>query len=299
MAKGRLTRSPGRCRPGWPADAVVGEHRPPAGHEVVLVRVIQGPPAVPLVHGPVPGGLVLREPGPPALPVLPVSLLPLPLQVGRAGRRGHVVQGGTTAAPAAAGRARPARARPGPAARPTSPRRSAGPPGPPRRRGPRCRRAPGRRARPCRRGPGTPGASPRCGQLADDATGRYPRTGPGSGARSGRPGPSAAGHQVEQRVRLIRSSRRTRQHVRWLRHECKARFRRPNSIALDPETIAAWPRASSTRRTATAWPAPAPDPLRVLDRAVGRRHPLPDQSVLSSDRHIGAGGAWFTVASEP
>jgi hypothetical protein len=40
--------------------------------------------------------------------------------------------------------------------------------------------------------------------------------------------------------------------VRWLSAACRARFRVPNSITDDPDTIAAWPTASSTRRTAIA-----------------------------------------------
>ena len=96
-----LRSSPGGHR-RRPADDVVAEHRPPAGHEVVLVRVIQGPPAVPFVHRPVAGGLVLPEPGPPALPVLPVPPGPLAVDRGRAGRLGDIIQDGITAAPSAA-----------------------------------------------------------------------------------------------------------------------------------------------------------------------------------------------------
>jgi len=46
--------------------------------------------------------------------------------------------------------------------------------------------------------------------------------------------------------------------VRLLSAECRLRFLTPNSITLDPDTIAAWPSASSTRRTAIACP---PQPL--------------------------------------
>jgi hypothetical protein len=87
---------------GGPRINVGGEHRPPAGREVVLVRVIQAQPAVALASRPVPGGLVLSEPGPPALPVLPVPLGPLTVDPGRAGGFGDVVKAGITATPAAA-----------------------------------------------------------------------------------------------------------------------------------------------------------------------------------------------------
>jgi len=87
---------------GWPPDDFVGEHRPPAGHEVVLIRVIQAQPAVALVHRPVPGRLVHRQPGPPALPVLLVPLGPLAVQVSRPGRRGYRVKVRITTAPATA-----------------------------------------------------------------------------------------------------------------------------------------------------------------------------------------------------
>ena len=202
---------------------------------------------------PVPGGLVLSEPGPPALPVLLVPLGPLAVQVQprrstRRRRPGWHHRGASRR-----GRARRARARPGPAARPTSPRGSAGPPGPPRRRGPRCRRAPGGRARPCRRGPGTPGVCRRSGQLDGDASGPTLRRRPGSGARSCPPGPSGPG----SRRRAAGQARRRA----WPgagtpsagdRPECRLRFRVPNSSTADPETIAAWPMAASSCRTATA-----------------------------------------------
>lgn len=84
-----------------PAYDVASEHRPPARHEVVLVRIIQGQPAVSLIHGPGAGGLVPTERGPPALAILLVPRLPLPLQHSRAGRLSHVGQGDGTATPSA------------------------------------------------------------------------------------------------------------------------------------------------------------------------------------------------------
>jgi hypothetical protein len=98
-ADGAVTRSVTVRRT---SDDGVGEHRPAAGHEVVLVRVVQGPPAIALVRRPVPGRLVLPEPGPPPLPVLFVPGLSFPLQVGGSGGLGDGVQASITAAPAAA-----------------------------------------------------------------------------------------------------------------------------------------------------------------------------------------------------
>ena len=49
-----------------------------------------------------PGGLVLSEPGPPALPVLPVPLGPLAVDLGRVDRLGDIIQDGTATAPSAA-----------------------------------------------------------------------------------------------------------------------------------------------------------------------------------------------------
>jgi len=59
---------------GGPAHEVIAQHRPPARHEIVFVRVVQAQPAVALVHRLVTGILVLPEPGPPAVAVLPVPL---------------------------------------------------------------------------------------------------------------------------------------------------------------------------------------------------------------------------------
>src|SRR5713101_823866 len=73
-----------------PSHEIVAEHRP-AGHLVVLVLVIQRPPAVPRRHRELPGALVGPEPGPPAFPVLAVPFLPLALQADRASRLSDVV----------------------------------------------------------------------------------------------------------------------------------------------------------------------------------------------------------------
>jgi hypothetical protein len=51
---------------GRPADDVVGEHRPAAGREVVLVGVVQAQPAVAFVDGPVPGEPGIAGAWPPA-----------------------------------------------------------------------------------------------------------------------------------------------------------------------------------------------------------------------------------------
>src|ERR1700744_3680908 len=84
-----------------PADDIPGQHRPAAGHEVVLIRIVEGVPPVTLVHGYMPGTLVSAETNPPALPVLLIPLGPLPVNLSRTSRLGDVVQAGITAAPAA------------------------------------------------------------------------------------------------------------------------------------------------------------------------------------------------------
>src|SRR5258705_5891550 len=93
----RALLHPGR---GWSALKVIAQHRPAARHEVIFVRIVQGPPAVALVHEPVTGGLVLPEPGPPALPVLLVPFGSLAVNLGGTGRLSDVVQGDSAAAPA-------------------------------------------------------------------------------------------------------------------------------------------------------------------------------------------------------
>jgi len=98
--RGSLRTLP-RLGRGRTAHKVLTQHWPAARRKVVLVRVVQRPPAIALVHWPGPGALVLPEPGPPALPVLPVPLLPFPLQVGRAARLSDVHQGDGPAAPSA------------------------------------------------------------------------------------------------------------------------------------------------------------------------------------------------------
>jgi len=85
-----------RLSRGWPSYEVVGEHRPPA-HLVVFVLVVQRPPAVPRCHGRAPPGTAGA--GSPAFPVLPVSLLPVPLQVSWAGRLGGIGQVNSTTVP--------------------------------------------------------------------------------------------------------------------------------------------------------------------------------------------------------
>ena len=70
-----------------PALSVIREHRPPARHRSRTRPGRPGTTSRRARHRPVPGSLVLPEPGPPALPVLPVPLGPLAVDVGRAGRR--------------------------------------------------------------------------------------------------------------------------------------------------------------------------------------------------------------------
>ena len=172
------------------------------------------------------------------------------------------------------GRARRARARPGPGARPTSPRGSAGPPGPPRRRVPRCRRAPGGRARPCRRGPGTPGVSRRCGQLAGGATGPTVGVGVRDPERDPvRPGHPAAAHHVEQRVRLGAEEPQEPGHgplgqarVQGQVPSCRTQARRTRR----PSRPGRWRRAAGGRRQ-TSGPTSGPAP----DRRPRTRYPSP------------------------
>jgi hypothetical protein len=84
ISKGTYLRALPRLGRGRPAHEVIAEHRPPV-HFVVLVAVVQRPPAIPRRHRELASTLVRPEPGPPAFPVLqlhssqePVPRLVLP-----------------------------------------------------------------------------------------------------------------------------------------------------------------------------------------------------------------------------
>ena len=78
-----------RCRRWRGSHAVINDHRPPA-QLVVVGRVIERPPAVPLGDRYRTATLVPPAPGSPALPVLPIPSDSLTVQFRRAGRLGDV-----------------------------------------------------------------------------------------------------------------------------------------------------------------------------------------------------------------
>ena len=84
----------------WPALEILTHDRPPARHEVVLVRIVRTTSRH-ARYRTVPGGLVLPEPSPPVLPVLPVSRLALLLNANRTGRHRNGVQARGSAPPPA------------------------------------------------------------------------------------------------------------------------------------------------------------------------------------------------------
>ena len=152
-----------------------------------------GPPAVARDTGRVPGGLVLPRAGPasspgPACTALPARAAGRPRRSTRRRRQGWRHRGASRR-----GRARRARARPGPAARPTSPTRLS--------RAALATSAP-RASVPSSTWWTSPAVPPRTrntGWIASTRPARRRRQrtllgvgGPGSGARSGPPGPSAA-----------------------------------------------------------------------------------------------------------
>lgn len=125
LRSGDLPRG-GPRRSGRRPHRIISDHRPTAGHKAVSVRVIEGQPAITLVHRHPPGARVLPQPGPPAHPVTLAPGLALPLQAGRTSGPGPRHPARHHRAASLSGRARRA-----PAAPTTSPTRTAGPPGAP------------------------------------------------------------------------------------------------------------------------------------------------------------------------